>query len=153
MSERLRVRVYAGPGARLPERATSGAAAMDVYACLPPDTEIVLPPMQRIAVPTGLWFEIPHGFMISVRARSGRALKEGLALPNAPGTIDSDYRGEFRVLLVNLGEETIRIRHGERVAQIVLERVIDIDWDPSETPLDPDSTGRGAGGFGSTGLA
>ncbi|MBX7057791.1 MAG: dUTP diphosphatase [Leptospirales bacterium] len=151
--ERPRVQVFLAPGARLPEKATPGAAALDVYACLPPDLEIVLGPGDRIDVPTGLWFAIPPGYLISVRARSGRALREGMALPNAPGTIDSDYRGEFRVLVVNLGQAPLRIKHGERIAQILLERSIDFDWEESKTPLDPDATHRGAGGFGSTGLA
>lgn len=151
--DRPGVRVYRRPGARLPERATPGSAALDVSACLPPNTELSIPPGERFAVPTGLFFEIPHGWMISVRPRSGLALKEGLGLPNAPGTIDSDYRGEFKVIVLNHGSRPVRIQHGDRIAQILLERVVEFDWIESETPLSEDDTSRGAGGFGSTGLA
>lgn len=148
-----RVRIYRAPGASLPEKRTPGAAALDVSACLPADTIIEIPPGQRLAVPTGLWFEIPDGYLISIRPRSGLALKDGVALPNAPGTIDSDYRGELKVIVMNLGDRPVRIQHGDRIAQLLLEKSEPFEWEETDTPIDPDSTPRGAGGFGSTGLA
>ncbi|MCB1309404.1 MAG: dUTP diphosphatase [Leptospiraceae bacterium] len=147
------VRIYRRPGAKLPVRATPGSAALDVHACLPPDTFITITPGDYLDIPTGLFVEIPEGFMLSLRPRSGLALKHCVTLPNAPATIDSDYRGEIRVILVNHGKKPFRIDHGDRIAQMLLEKVIDFAWDESETPIDPDSTPRGAGGFGSTGLA
>ena len=141
------------PGARLPARATPGSAALDVHSCLAPDTIMLIPPGERAAVPTGLFFEIPEGYMFSIRPRSGLAFREGLTLPNAPGTIDADYRGELKVLIQNLGRDPIHINHGDRVAQMLLEKVLEFDWDEVDEPIDPESTPRGEGGFGSTGLA
>ncbi|MCB1324873.1 MAG: dUTP diphosphatase [Leptospiraceae bacterium] len=148
-----RVRVHRRPGARLPERATPGSAGLDVCACLPPDTVINIPPGERIAVPTGLSFEIPEGYFISIRPRSGLALKQGITLPNTPATIDSDYRGELMVILMNAGSETARIEHGDRIGQLLLERSVNFEWEELKTPADQNGTERGAGGFGSTGLA
>ena len=152
-SKQPNVRVHRAPGAKLPERATQGAAAMDVAACLPPDTEIVIPPGERIAVPTGLTFEIPPGYFISLRPRSGLALKHGVTLPNTPATIDADFRGELKVILANTGAADFRIVHGARVAQLLLERVIDFQWHEVESTDELGASERGAGGFGSTGLA
>lgn len=146
------VKVHRQAGARLPERATAGAAAMDVAACLPADTVLEIPPGERMAVPTGLSFEIPQGYMISLRPRSGLALKQGISLPNTPATIDSDYRGELKVIMINLGHAVFRIEHGDRIAQLLLEKVIEFDWLEVDHQQLEDSS-RGAGGFGSTGLA
>lgn len=147
------VRVHIAPGARLPEKATEGAAAWDVRAQLPIDQEIALAPMARFAVPTGLTFEIPPGYFISVRPRSGLALRDGILLPNTPGTIDSDYRGEFKVIMMNLGEKPFIIRSGDRIAQILVEREVPVEWTRVEQLEDLDPSARGRGGFGSTGLA
>lgn len=147
------VRIHRAPGAKLPERATPGSAAMDVAACLPPDTEIMIPPGQRMAVPTGLTFEIPPGYFISLRPRSGLALKHGITLPNAPATIDADFRGELKVILANTGDADFRIAHGERIAQLLLERVLDFSWQEVEDIGELGASERGTGGFGSTGLA
>ncbi len=106
-------------------------------------------------IPTGLQFEIPDGYMISIRPRSGWALHSGMILPNAPATIDSDFRGELKILVMNLDQQKpIKIEHGDRIAQLLLERVIGFQWNRQQEPLErSSSTVRGSGGFGSTGLA
>jgi dUTP pyrophosphatase len=146
------VRIHRRVGSKLPVRATPGSAALDVAACLPPDTVIDLPAGERAAIPTGLSFEIPEGYFLSLRPRSGLALKHGITLPNAPATIDSDYRGELFVILQNTGTETFRIEHGDRIAQLLLEEVVGFEWEEVED-LDREATERATGGFGSTGLA
>jgi dUTP pyrophosphatase len=136
-----------GEGLPLPRYETDGAAGLDLRAAIA--NPIVLAPMERRPVPTGLRVAIPRGFEGQVRARSGLALKHGIALVNAPGTIDSDYRGEVQVLLVNLGPEPFAIEHGMRIAQLLIcpvERVEVV----AVSALD--ATKRGAGGFGSTGV-
>ena len=146
------VKLHRRPGARIPERATSGAACFDVSALLESNTEIVISPGDRLTVPTGLFFEIPHGFYISLRPRSGLAFKHGITLLNTPATIDSDYRGELKVLLINLGHEDFRIKNGDRIAQLMLEKIEKVIF--LETDFtDLNETERGSGGFGSTGLA
>jgi dUTP pyrophosphatase len=133
-----------GEGLALPAYATSGAAGMDVLAA----EDVTLPPGGRHAVATGFALAIPGGFEIQVRPRSGLALKHGISVPNAPGTIDADYRGELKVILVNLGAEPFPIKRGDRVAQLVLAPVTHARWDEV---AELDETARGAGGFGSTG--
>lgn len=133
-----------GEGLALPDYATTGAAGMDVLAA----EDVVIAPGARHAVATGLAVAIPEGFEIQVRPRSGLALKHGITVPNTPGTIDSDYRGELKVILINLGSEAFEIRRGDRVAQLVLAPVTRASWLPVE---ELDETARGAGGFGSTG--
>ena len=141
------------PAAILPRRATPDAAALDVYACLPPDTVCTLAPGKRMTIPTGLQLAIPRGYYLSVRPRSGLALKQGLGLPNAPGTIDADYRGELQILVCNMDtQKNIVIEHGQRIAQILLEKIISFVWEEIDKPLVPTATLRGSGGFGSTGL-
>lgn len=135
-------------GLPLPSYATAGAAGLDLHAAVPDGAPIHLAPGQRAAIPTGLCLVIPPDHEGQVRARSGRALREGLAMVNAPGTIDADYRGEVHVLAVNLGDATIEIRRGERVAQLVIAPITRVDV-RAVTALD--ETPRGAGGFGSTG--
>ena len=130
----------------LPHYATDGAAGMDVCAAL--DEPLMMNPMERLAVPTGLAMAIPHGYEIQVRPRSGLALKQGLTVANAPGTIDSDYRGEVKVILINFGQDAVEITHGMRIAQLVLAPV-SIARPQLVTTLD--ETDRGTGGFGSTG--
>jgi dUTP pyrophosphatase len=131
-------------GLELPAYATEGAAGMDVLAA----EDVTLAPGARHAVATGLAFAIPPGFEIQVRPRSGLALKHGISVPNAPGTIDSDYRGELKVILINHGVEPFAIRRGDRVAQLVLAPVLRASWLKVD---ELDHTERGEGGFGSTG--
>lgn len=146
----LRVRRLAhAAGLALPTYATRGAAGLDLVAAVADDAPVVLAPGARAAVPTGLVVAIAEGFEGQVRARSGRALREGLAVLNAPGTIDSDYRGELQVLLVNLGGEAVTVRRGERVAQLVIAPVARAEVREVAAFEDTD---RGAGGFGSTGV-
>ncbi|GHC74732.1 dUTP diphosphatase [Limoniibacter endophyticus] len=133
-----------------PSYETSGSAGMDLRAALPQDRQIVLLPGKRVAVPTGLIFEIPEGFEAQIRPRSGLALKNGVTCLNAPGTIDSDYRGEVKVILVNLGEEDFIIERGMRVAQMVIAPVVQV---LVEERVEVSETTRGDGGFGSTGFA
>jgi dUTP pyrophosphatase len=144
---------WADPAVPLPSYATAGAAGADVRANLAAelrDCGMVINPMERRLVPTGLRVEIPQGYEIQVRPRSGLALKHGISLPNTPGTIDSDYRGPLGVLLINLGDAPFKVSHGERIAQLVVAPVIRAGFDPVGSLGD---TGRGAGGFGSTGRA
>ncbi|WP_301752135.1 dUTP diphosphatase [uncultured Erythrobacter sp.] len=128
----------------LPAYATSGAAGMDVVSA----EDVTITPGARHAVATGLALAIPEGYEIQVRPRSGLALKHGITVPNTPGTIDSDYRGELKVILINLGTEPFAIARGDRVAQLVLAPVVQAAW--SEV-AELDATERGEGGFGSTG--
>ncbi|MBZ0271932.1 dUTP diphosphatase [bacterium] len=149
MSGDLRIRVMrieGAPRAELPHYATHGAAGMDVRAAL---TEpLTLAAGERFAVPTGLVFEVPHGFEVQVRPRSGLALRHGLTCINAPGTIDSDYRGEVKILLANLGNEPVTINHGDRVAQLIVAPVSRAQLVEVESLTE---TARGEGGFGHTG--
>ena len=133
-----------GEGLELPRYATAGAAGMDVLSA----EEFVLEPGARHAVATGLALAIPPGYEIQVRPRSGLALKHGISVPNTPGTIDSDYRGELKVILINHSGEPFPIHRGDRIAQIVLAPVTLAEWDEV---AELDETARGAGGFGSTG--
>jgi dUTP diphosphatase len=124
---------------------TDGAAGMDLSAAL--DAPMELAPLQRALVPCGFAIAIPRGYEGQVRPRSGLALKHGLSIPNAPGTIDSDYRGEVCVLVINLGQEAVRIAPGDRIAQLVISPVVQVDL---QEVADLDRTGRGGGGFGHT---
>ncbi|MBA3068850.1 MAG: dUTP diphosphatase [Hyphomonas sp.] len=135
-------------GLDLPAYETAGSAGMDVRAAVSEDAPMVLKPGERALVPTGLSVAIPEGYEIQVRPRSGLAAKHGLTCLNTPGTIDSDYRGEIKVILINLGAEAFTIQRGERIAQLVLAPVTRLAWAEVDTL---DETARGAGGFGSTG--
>lgn len=135
----------------LPTYETTGAAGADVRASLGPNEKMILKPGERVLVPTGLTMEIPHGFEVQVRPRSGLSFKTGLMVLNAPGTIDSDYRGEVKIILGNLGTKEEIINHGDRVAQLVLAPVTQAHYVVAESDLS--ETARGAGGFGSTGRA
>ncbi|MEM8698955.1 MAG: dUTP diphosphatase [Pseudomonadota bacterium] len=140
------------PDLPLPAHETEGAAGLDLRACLiesERSTGVLLPPMGRILVPTGLAMAIPEGHEGQVRPRSGLATRHGVTVLNSPGTVDSDYRGEVKVALINLGAETWRLTHGERIAQLVISPYVRIE--PSSVS-DLDETGRGAAGFGSTGM-
>lgn len=140
------VKVINKGGNPLPEYATAFSAGLDVRAAN--DEPIVLAPLARAMVPTGLYLEIPRGYEVQVRPRSGLAAKKGVTVLNSPGTIDSDYRGEVCVILVNLSNEPFTIERGERIAQLVLARYEQIEW---EEVGQLSSSDRGEGGFGSTG--
>lgn len=135
-------------GLQLPSYETAGSAGMDVRAAVPENEPVVLAPGARAMVPTGLSVAIPEGYEIQVRPRSGLAAKHGLTCLNTPGTIDSDYRGEIKVILINLGAEPFTIQRGERIAQLVLAPVTRLGW---QEVGELGETARGAGGFGSTG--
>jgi dUTP pyrophosphatase len=129
----------------LPEYATSGSAAVDLRNA---GETVTLEPLQRVLIPTGLAIALPEGTEAQIRPRSGLALRHGISIINTPCTIDSDYRGEIRIPLINLDREPQTLKHGERIAQLLAAAVLRIDWKPAdELP----QSGRGAGGFGSTG--
>lgn len=130
----------------LPRYATPLSAGMDVRADI--DEAVVLRPLERAMIPTGLYIELPAGYEMQIRPRSGLAAKHGITVLNSPGTIDADYRGEIRVILVNLSNEEFRIEGGERIAQMVVARHEQVEWELSEELAESE---RGAGGFGSTG--
>lgn len=134
-------------GAVIPSYQTVGSAGADVCAFI--DEDIVLEPGKRILVPTGLCMEIPAGYEIQVRPRSGLAVKHGITCLNTPGTIDSDYRGEVKVLLINLGDQPFVIKNGDRIAQLVVAPVTQAEFSKVEILSE---TERGSGGFGSTGV-
>lgn len=138
----------ADPTIALPSYETTGAAGADVRANLPEGAPILLAPGQRALIPTGLRIEIPQGYEVQVRPRSGLALKHGITLPNTPGTIDSDYRGPLGVIVLNAGQDTFEITHGERIAQLVVAPVVQATFEQADALTE---TSRGAGGFGSTG--
>ena len=129
----------------LPQYATMASAGMDVRASL--ESPVVLAPLQRAMIPTGLFLEIPVGYEVQVRPRSGLAAKKGITVLNTPGTIDADYRGEVNVILVNLSDQPFTVEPGERIAQLVLAKHEKIDWEEVE---ELGATERGEGGFGST---
>lgn len=131
----------------LPAYETADAAGMDVRAAL--SEAVVLDPGQRKAIPTGLKLAIPSGFEVQVRPRSGLAIKKGITMINAPGTVDADFRGEVHVLMVNHSDEPFVVEHGERIAQLVVAPVVQATWKRVE---ELDETARGEGGFGSTGV-
>lgn len=148
-ASRITVRVRQDEGDAdlpLPQYMTPGAAGLDLLAAV--RDEVVLAPGGRALVPTGLYLEIPLGFEAQVRPRSGLALRHGVTMLNAPGTIDSDYRGQVQVIMINLGQEPFVIRRGERVAQLVFARVVQAEWEPV---AELTSSQRGEGGFGHTG--
>ena len=142
------VRLPHGEGLAPPSYESAGAAGMDLRAANGAEQPIVLAPGERGLVPTGLVFEIPAGFEAQIRPRSGLALKQGITCLNAPGTIDSDYRGEVQVLLVNLGQEAFTIERGMRIAQMIIAPVVQARLEERDLA---EQTARGAGGLGSTG--
>lgn len=130
----------------LPEYATTASAGLDLRANL--DSPVTLQPLERKLIPTGLYIALPEGCEAQIRPRSGLALKHGISLLNTPGTIDADYRGEIGVILVNISNEPFEVRDGERIAQMVIARYEQVEWESAESL---DATERGAGGFGHTG--
>jgi len=133
----------------LPSYETGGAAGMDLRAAVPADQPLTLKPGERALVPTGFIFEVPHGYEAQIRPRSGLAIKNGITCLNSPGTVDSDYRGEVKVILANLGQDDFTIERGMRIAQMVIAPVTQVAV--SEV-TETSETARGAGGFGSTGV-
>ncbi len=135
------------PTAHIPQYQTSGAAAVDLHACL--DKPITIPPMGRMAIPTGIAIELPAGYEAQVRARSGLAIKQGIGVVNGIGTIDCDFRGEINVLLINWGQEDFEITDGMRIAQMVIAQYVTATWQVVD---DLSTSDRQHGGFGSTGV-
>ncbi len=147
----MRIRIKRLPCAHdipLPAPASPGSSGFDLRAAVP--TELVIAPGERLLIPTGVALEIPAGWEGQVRARSGLALRHGIGLVNAPGTIDSDYRGEVSVILINLGREPFAVRRGDRIAQLVFTRIERIEWEETDSLCVSE---RGGGGFGSSGVA
>ena len=132
----------------LPEYATPYSAGMDLRANI--DDPIILKPLQRALIPTGIYIQLPEGYEAQIRPRSGLAIKHGIGIVNSPGTVDADYRGEIRVILVNLSQEDFTINDGERICQMVVAQHAHIEWNQVDNL---DETERGAGGFGHTGKA
>ncbi len=142
----MKVKIINQSPFELPNYATEGSAGLDLRANL--EEAMELKPLERIAIPTGLSIKLPEGYEAQIRPRSGLAMKYGITVLNAPGTIDSDYIGEIRILLVNYSTESFIIQPGERVAQMIVSKYEKIEWEATETLLE---TVRGEGGFGSTG--
>jgi dUTP pyrophosphatase len=130
----------------LPSYQTEGSAGMDIYASV--KNNIIINPLERVLIPTGLFIALPKGYEAQIRPRSGLAIKQGLTCLNTPGTIDSDYRGEINVILINLSNEVQTIKNGDRIAQMVIAKYEIGEWDLVDSL---DETSRGSGGFGSTG--
>lgn len=145
----MKIRVHRldhGRDLPLPEPASPGSAGADLRAAVPED--LVIRPGERVLVPTGLVLEIPPGHEGQIRPRSGLALEHGLTLANPPGTVDSDYRGEVRVILIHLGDAPVTLHRGDRIAQLVVARVEAVEWEEAD---ELEGSDRGEGGFGSTG--
>ena len=142
----MNVKIVNRSGNSLPEYSTSLSAGMDLRANL--DDPVVLKPLERRLIPTGLFIELPGGFEAQIRPRSGLALKKGISVVNTPGTIDADYRGEIGIILINLSKEDFIVNHGERICQMVINKVEMIAWKEVDSLEDSE---RGAGGFGHTG--
>lgn len=142
----MTVRIINHSNNPLPTYATEGSSGMDIRAFL--QTAVELKPMERALIPTGLFVQLPDGFEAQIRPRSGLAIKQGITCLNTPGTIDADYRGEIKIILINLSNELQTIQSGERIAQMVIQKVEKADW---ELAVDIEETNRSTGGFGSTG--
>ena len=142
----MKVKIVNNSSNPLPEYSTSSSAGMDIRANL--EEDVVLKPLERKLIPTGLYMELPEGFEAQIRPRSGLAIKKGISVLNTPGTIDADYRGEIGIILVNLSNETFVVEHGERICQMVINKVEQITWEQAESLEESE---RGAGGFGHTG--
>lgn len=144
--ERVDVKIVREDGVKLPVYMTEGAAGMDVHAHM--EESVVLGSLERAMIPTGIKLEIPYGYEVQVRPRSGLAAKHGISLVNTPGTIDSDYRGEVKIILINLSRDEYEINPGERIGQLVLQKVYKMNFVECE---ELSETSRDAGGFGHTG--
>ncbi len=135
------------PNAIIPEYMSEFAAGMDIFACI--DEIVTLKPFKRDLIPTGIAISLPKGYEAQIRPRSGLAVKNGITLLNSPGTIDADYRGEIKVVMINLGEKDFQIKHGDRIAQMIINKV---EYPEILETDELDETSRGSGGFGSTGV-
>jgi dUTP pyrophosphatase len=144
----MKVKIKNLSGNLLPAYETGHSAGMDLRACL--QESLMLKPLERYLVPTGLFIELPDGFEAQIRPRSGLAWKHGITVLNTPGTIDADYRGEIRVILINLSDKEFVINNGDRICQLIINKYEQIDWEETEIL---NETSRGAGGFGHTGSA
>lgn len=142
----MKVKIINKSGFALPSYATAMSAGMDLRAVL--ENSVVLAPLERILVPTGIFIELPQGYEAQIRPRSGLASKSGITVTNAPGTVDADYRGEVKISLVNLSNSSFELKPGERIAQMVVARHERVEWVETDSLSD---TERGMGGFGSTG--
>ena len=145
--DRIKVKIINHSGHEEPAYGTPSSAGMDLRACL--DGPVVLKPLQRALIPTGLRIQLPQGYECQIRPRSGLALKHGISLVNTPGTVDADYRGEIGVIMINLSDEPFTVNDGDRIAQMVVTRYSHVEW---ESVGELDTTERGAGGFGHTGV-
>lgn len=145
--DRLKVKIINKSNHPLPAYGTPGAAGMDVRAFLP-ESPVVLHPLQRALIPTGLYIQLPTGYECQIRPRSGLAIKHGISVLNSPGTIDADYRGEIGIILINLGSEDFVVNDGDRICQMVVKQYSHVDWEQVDQL---DRTGREDGGFGHTG--
>ena len=143
----MNIRIINKSSNALPAYETRASAGMDLRAYLP--GQVVLKPMERTLIPTGLYIELPEGFEAQIRPRSGLALKHGITLLNSPGTIDADYRGEIKILLINFSDSDFEINNGDRIAQMIIARHEQVNWNEVEVLTE---TVRGAGGYGHTGL-
>ena len=142
----MKIKIINNSGHALPQYETAHAAGMDMRAFV--ENEITIKPLQRVLIPTGLYIELPVGYEAQIRPRSGLAYKHGISIVNAPGTIDADYRGELKVLLVNLSDTDFVVNNGDRIAQMVIAKHETVSWEEVEELSD---TERGAGGYGHTG--
>ncbi len=140
------IKIINTSGNSLPEYATSGSSGLDLRASI--DAPVTLQPLERAIISTGIFIELPYGFEAQVRPRSGLAMKHGITCLNSPGTVDSDYRGELKVILINLSNESYSVNNGERIAQVVISKVEKANWQPV---FQLESSTRGEGGFGHTG--
>ena len=143
---KLSVKIINQSGNPLPDYATEGSAGMDIRANL--DEPVLLKPLERQLIPTGLFIELPDGYEAQIRPRSGLAIRQGITCLNSPGTIDADYRGEIKVILINLSQEVQKIQNKDRIAQMIVHSVEKVNWEKVETIRETD---RGHGGFGHTG--
>jgi len=144
--EMLKVKIINQSNNELPHYATAGSSGMDVRAFL--NEKIELQPLERTLIPTGLFIELPQGYEAQIRPRSGLAIKQGITCLNTPGTIDADYRGEIKIILINLSNEIQSVNNGDRIAQMVIQKVEQVNWELSS---EIETTERSNGGFGSTG--
>ena len=142
----MKINIINNSGHALPQYETAHAAGMDMRACV--ESEITIKPLQRVLIPTGIHIELPVGYEAQIRPRSGLAYKHGISIVNGPGTIDGDYRGEVKVLLVNLSDTDFVVNDGDRIAQMVIAKHETVSWEPVQELSD---TARGAGGYGHTG--
>ena len=145
--DRIKVKIINKSGNQLPEYETPMSAGMDVRACL--EKTLVVAPMERVLVPTGLRVQLPASYEMQIRPRSGLALKHGITLANSPGTVDADYRGEIGIIVINLSAEPFEISNGDRICQMVITQYTRVEWESVERI---DETVRGDGGFGHTGV-